>query len=235
MANGTHSGDRGKDEENSNGRPRRNGEKGKINSSSSVSDTSGVRRSPRKTSSKNMIPSHSSTHKSKALEKRTALTPAVRRKSERVEKQNMPSPLRRSGRTRSHSSVSPSDSKSSGSLNSEQKPKKEKSVKQLTFEAKEVNENEEHDLGTSQVAIKRMDARLYRSMFQKPKNGNIAGCVVSFLFLPLCLVSHGIVTYPNVIKAMLIWWLKLHALSLYKCVAECASNIGPFFKSLVTR
>ncbi|MED6123359.1 hypothetical protein PIB30_048414 [Stylosanthes scabra] len=86
-------------------------------------------------------------------------------------KPNMPSPVRRSGRNRSNSSISPSNSESSGSMNSKQKPKKEKSVKQLTFEAKEVNENEEHDLGSSHLEPKRRDARWYRSLFRKPKNG----------------------------------------------------------------
>ncbi|KAL4307799.1 hypothetical protein AHAS_Ahas16G0314400 [Arachis hypogaea] len=62
---------------------------------------------------------------------------------------------------------------SSGSMNSKQKPIKEKSVKQLTFEAKEVNDNEEHDMGTSHLETKRMDARWYRSLFRKPKNGKV--------------------------------------------------------------
>ncbi|KAL4292612.1 hypothetical protein AHAS_Ahas18G0045500 [Arachis hypogaea] len=62
---------------------------------------------------------------------------------------------------------------SSGSMDSNQKPIKEKSVKQLTFEAKEVNDNEEHDLGTSHLETKRMDARWYRSLFRKPKNGKV--------------------------------------------------------------
>ncbi|MED6144730.1 hypothetical protein PIB30_018202 [Stylosanthes scabra] len=130
---------------------------GKINSSSSVSDTSGVRGSRRTASSKNMIQSPSSAQKSNGLIKRTSSpTPAVKRMSNKVAKQNMPSP---------------SDSESSGSMNSKQKPKKEKSVKQLTFEAKEVNENEEHDLGSSHLEPKRRDARWYRSLFRKPKNG----------------------------------------------------------------
>ncbi|KAL1353533.1 hypothetical protein HN51_017462 [Arachis hypogaea] len=62
---------------------------------------------------------------------------------------------------------------SSGSMNSKQKPIKEKSVKQLTFEAKEVNDNEEHDMGTSHLETKRMDARWYWSLFRKPKNGKV--------------------------------------------------------------
>lgn len=184
MANSTRSSQTAKDEENSNGRVTRNSEKGKIKSHPNVSDTTGVRKSPRETSSKKINASSSSSRKSEQVEMRTLSTPApaARRKSERVEKKKTPSPLTRSGRTSSHSSSSPSDSKSSGSLGSRQKRKKEKSVKQLTFEAKEVNENEEHDLGTSQIKIKRMDARMYRSIFRQQKKGNIAGCIVLFLF-----------------------------------------------------
>ncbi|KAK7261333.1 hypothetical protein RIF29_27642 [Crotalaria pallida] len=83
----------------------------------------------------------------------------------------MPSPLRRSVRNRNLSFSSPSDSKSSGSSSSKLRPKREKSVRQLTFEAKEVTENDEHELGTSQVTVKRMDARMYRATFRKPKEG----------------------------------------------------------------
>ncbi|TKY48545.1 Helicase protein MOM1 [Spatholobus suberectus] len=169
MVNGTRSSHRAKDENNNNGRMMQNGEKGKIKSRPNVSDATGLRRSPRETSSKKIIPSPSSTSKSGRLEKRAPPTPAVNRKSERVEKKEMPSPLRRSERTRSHSSASASDSKSSGSSSSAHKPKKEKSVRQLTLEAKEVNENEEHDLGTPQVKVKRMTARMYRSLFELPK------------------------------------------------------------------
>ena len=94
--------------------------------------------------------------------------------------------MRRSGRTRSQSSTGYSDSKSSGSVSSDPKPKKEKSVKQLIFEAKEVNGTEQHDLGTPQVKVKRMNARMYRSLFQLPKEGNTVRCLVSFLFQQLC-------------------------------------------------
>ncbi|KAJ1409235.1 hypothetical protein SESBI_22960 [Sesbania bispinosa] len=171
MANSTQSSRNAKDEENNNGRVTQNGEKGKTKpkSNSNASDPTGLRRSTREPSSKKIIPSPSSTRKSERIEKRTPPTPAVKRKPEEVETKKMPSLLRRSGRTRSHSSSSPSDSKSSGTSSSKQKPKKEKSVKQLTFEAKEVNENEEDDLGNSQVKIKRMDARIYRSIFKNPK------------------------------------------------------------------
>ncbi|KAL2332024.1 hypothetical protein Fmac_019605 [Flemingia macrophylla] len=174
MVNSTRSSHRAKDEENNNARVMQNGEKGKIKSHPNVSNTAGLRRSPRETPSKKISPrglSTSSTCKSGRPVKRAPLPPAVNRKAERVKKK-MPSPLRRSGRTRSHSSASPSDSKSSGSLCSNPKPKKEKSVRQLSFEAKEVNETEEHDLGTPQLKTKRMNVHTYRGFFSHLKESN---------------------------------------------------------------
>ncbi|XP_061376668.1 uncharacterized protein LOC133318648 [Gastrolobium bilobum] len=171
MTTGTSSTHKAKDGENNNERPIRTGEKRKIGSHPNVSDTNGLRRSLREKPSKKMISNPSSTRKSERLGKGTPTTPAVRRKSERLEKQKIPSPLRRSGR-KSNSSSSPSDSKSSGSLRSKQKQKKEKSVIQLTSESKEIRKYEELDLGTSPVSTKRMNSRMYRSMFRKPKKGD---------------------------------------------------------------
>lgn len=182
MVKSTRSSQRATYEENNNGRVTRSSEKGKINSHLNLSDTAAIRKSPKKTSLKKIIASPMSTRKSGRVEKRGPPTPAARRKSESVEKEKMPSPLTRSGRTRSHSSSGPSDSKSSGSLGSRKKQKKEKSVKQLTFEAKEVNENEGQDLGASRVKIKRMDARMYRGLFKQHKKGKRTCCMVSFLF-----------------------------------------------------
>ncbi|CAL0332295.1 unnamed protein product [Lupinus luteus] len=169
MANGTHSSHKSKAEEINNRRPMQVGEKEKINPPSNVSDATGLRRSAREASSTKLTTSPSTTRKSERLEKKTTPTPAVCRKSQKVEKPNMPSPLRRSGRNKNHSFSSPPDSKSSGSSSSKQKSKKEKTVKQLIFEAKEVTENDEHNVGTPQVKVKRMDARMYRATFMKPK------------------------------------------------------------------
>ncbi|OIW09132.1 hypothetical protein TanjilG_11270 [Lupinus angustifolius] len=169
MANGTHSSHKGKGEEINNRRPMQVGEKEKINPPSNVSDATGLRRSTRDASSTKLTTSPSTTRKSERLEKKTTPTPAVCRKSQKFEKPNMPSPLRRSGRNKTHCFSTPSDSKSSGSSSSKQKTKKEKTVKQLTFEAKEVTENDEHDVGAPQVKVKRMDARMYRATFIKPK------------------------------------------------------------------
>lgn len=174
MANSASSTRKTKVDGNNNGR--HVSEIGPSNSGSSVSDATALRRSARETLSKKMTPSPSSIRKSERLGKRTSLSPVVRRKSERVEKQKMPSPLRRSKRAKNHSALA-----FSGSLTSKQKKlKKQKSVKQLTFEAKEVSENEEHDVGTSQVKNKRMNARAYRAMIKKkPKIGKL----ISVLFI----------------------------------------------------
>lgn len=110
----------------------------------------------------------------------------------------MLSSLRRSERTRSHSSSSTSDSRSSGSLSSSPKPRKEKSVRQLTFEAKQVNGSEEYEVGTPQVELKRMTARMYRALFEVPKEGNVVSCFrLAFLFQQLCfpLLSHEFCYY----------------------------------------
>ncbi|CAJ1955921.1 unnamed protein product [Sphenostylis stenocarpa] len=168
MVNGACSSHSAKDELNKS-RVTQNGEKGKIKADPNVSDATGLRRSARETSSKRIIPSPSSNPKSGRLEKRAPPTPVDNKKSECFEKENMPTPLRRSGRTRSYTSTSHSDYKSSVSLTSNPKPKKEKSVKQLTFEAKEVSENEEQDPGTPQFKIKRMTALMYRSLFELSK------------------------------------------------------------------
>ena len=80
---------------------------------------------------------------SERLEKRTPTTTPMKRKYEIVEKQRMPSPLRRSDRGKKHLLSSSSGSKKSekGSDSSDIKTKKlkrEKSMKQLTLESREI-------------------------------------------------------------------------------------------------
>ncbi|CAJ2660729.1 unnamed protein product [Trifolium pratense] len=174
MVNSTRASQKAKDEENV--RVTRSREKAKINGHPNLLDTDSTRKSTRETPLRKTNASSSSTQKSEQVEKATLPAPEARRKSERVEKKKTPSPLTKSGKTRNpSSSSSPSDSKSAGSLGSisRQKLQKEKSVKQLAFEAPEVTENEEHNVGTSQVKIKRMDARMYRSLFKDGKKGTI--------------------------------------------------------------
>ncbi|KAF7805613.1 helicase protein MOM1-like isoform X1 [Senna tora] len=167
MANTTSSSRRVKVDENNNRRCV--SEMGPTNSSSPVSDAAGLRRSARETLSKKTTPSPlPSPQKSEQLGKRKSLSPVVRRKSERFEKKNIPSPLRRSKRTMNNSTLASLDVKSMGSSISKQKKlKKQKSVKQLTFEAKGVSENEELDAEASPVKNKRMNAREYRAMLKK--------------------------------------------------------------------
>ncbi|ESW22176.1 hypothetical protein PHAVU_005G133500 [Phaseolus vulgaris] len=167
MVNGIRSSHSAKDEDNKYGRVTQNGDKGKKKSHSNVSGATGFRRSPRQTSSRRIISSSSSTCKSRQFEK--GPTPVDNKKSELVEIKNMPSPLRRSGRARTYSSTSTRHSDSSGSLNSNPKPKKEKSMRQLTFQAEEVKDNKEQDLGTPQGKVKRITAPMYRSFFDLPK------------------------------------------------------------------
>lgn len=156
-------------------------------SSGSAPDTSALRRSARETSSKkSMAPSPSSTRKSERLENRTPTTPAVMRKSGRVEKQSMSSPLRRSKRGKNQSSSSSFGSKKSGkSLGSsvmKKKHRKEKSVKLLTLEPNEIGHSEKHIIKAVQVETKITDARVYRSLFkQQQKKANLEGSLVIFL------------------------------------------------------
>lgn len=200
MVKSTRSSQKAKDEENNNGRVTRSSEKAKIKAHPNVSDTAGIRKSSREKPSK-IIATSSSTQKSEQVEKGTLPAPEARRKSVRVEKMKTPSPLTRSGKTRNHSFSGPSDSKSAGSLGSisRQKLQKEKSVKQLTFEAKEVNENEEHNRESSQVKRKKMTALMYRSLFTQPKKGTLVFCIMSFFFANFLHVHSGtsFVTYPN--------------------------------------
>ncbi|KAG8658119.1 helicase protein MOM1 isoform X6 [Manihot esculenta] len=165
MANDTRSSRKAKDDENSNS----NGVSG-----AETPSTSGTRRSVRETpSKKSTTASPSSTRKSKRIGKRTS-TPPSRRISGRVEKQSTPSPLRRSERAKQHSSSSSSGSKKSTKASSlsvmKKKLKKEKSVKRLTLETKEVSKSKEHDIQRVQVGKKRLDARAYRALFKQQQN-----------------------------------------------------------------
>jgi Ca2+-dependent lipid-binding protein len=203
MVNSTRASQKAKDEEN--GRVTRSSEKAKINAHPNVLDTDSIRKSTRETPLRKTNASTSNTQKSEQVEKGTLPAPEARRKSERVEKMKTQSPLTKSGKTKNpSSSSSPSDSKSAGSLGSisRQKLQKEKSVKQLTFEAQEVAENEEHNVGTSHARIKRMDARMYRSLFKDRKKGTLAFCIMSFFFANSVIVYSGtsFVSYPNLIQ-----------------------------------
>ncbi|KAI4322283.1 hypothetical protein L6164_021994 [Bauhinia variegata] len=164
MANHMHSCRKAKDDGNNKGRY--GVEKGPVNTGFTEFDTTGLRKSARETWLRKAVPNNPSTRKSERLEKMSAPSAAVRRKSEMVEKE-ISSPLRRSERTKGH--VSSTSNELSGSSDSKQKKqKKEKSAKQLmTSEAKEFSLNEENVDGTSQVKNHSRDARAYRASFYK--------------------------------------------------------------------
>ncbi|KAJ9698071.1 hypothetical protein PVL29_007263 [Vitis rotundifolia] len=176
MANDSRTSRKTKDDDINNSKGRNIRGKGSSTSASATTDISGLRRSARETPTKKLLnPSPSSTRKSERLEKQTPVTPPVKRKSERVEKQRMPSPSRRSERGKNHQSPSSSGSKKSEKTSGSsemrhKKQKREKSVKEVTLEARKVSKNEEHDLESVQVKKKRMDARAYRALLRRKVN-----------------------------------------------------------------
>ncbi|XP_048234499.1 helicase protein MOM1 isoform X4 [Ricinus communis] len=131
-----------------------------------------MRRSARETpTNRSMSSNPSGTRKSERLEKRTP-TPLVKGKDK---KQSTQSPLRRSERGKKQFSSSSSGSKKSnkniGISVMKKKVKKEKSVKQLTFETEEVSRSK------TQVEKKRLNARDYRALFNlQRKKVSVAGC-----------------------------------------------------------
>lgn len=177
MGNDARPSRRAKDNETSNLKGKKSGEKGLSTLSSATSDTFGLRRSSRDTlGKKTTVPSSPSVRKSERLGKRAPMT---------TPEKGTPSPLRRSDRGKS--SLSPSSvskksdkSTSSSSLRSKKKKsKKQKSVKQLTLETKEVGTSEKQDLKLNQIKKKRkiMDPKAYMHWFngQKKKKLKEAG------------------------------------------------------------
>ncbi|KAL7173695.1 hypothetical protein ACSBR2_033030 [Camellia fascicularis] len=175
MATDKRSSSKSKDDNESNS-PRKKTiiDKDSSTSGSTTPDTTGLRRSTRETPSRKQISSSPSTaRKSEWIENRTPMTTPVKRKSEMVEKET-PSPLRRSDRGKKHLSWSSSGSKKSegGSGSSDVKLKKlkrEKSVIQLTLEAREISRREKQDPKSVGVKKKRMDARTYKSLFKQQR------------------------------------------------------------------
>ncbi|XP_059430737.1 helicase protein MOM1 isoform X2 [Corylus avellana] len=172
MANDSRSSRKIKDNESSNSKGRHNGGKESTTSGSAASDTSGVRRSTREASLKRkMIPSPPSSRKSERLDKQRPTPHTADRKSERIEKKGMLTPLRRSDRgkklSRSSSGSKKSDKSSSSADVKQRKEKKEKTVKLLTLETKEVGKSEIEDVESAPVKKKRMDACTYRALFKR--------------------------------------------------------------------
>lgn len=181
MANDSRSSRKVKDNESNNSKGRHNSGKESTTSGSATSDTSGVRRSTREASLKRkMIASPPSSRKSERLDKRKPTPHTVDRKSERIEKKGMLTPLRRSDRGKKLSWSSSGSKKSDKSLSStdvkQRKEKKEKCVKLLTLDTKEVGKSEIEDVESALVKNKRMDACAYRALFKKqPKKVTAAG------------------------------------------------------------
>ncbi|CAK9165205.1 unnamed protein product [Ilex paraguariensis] len=174
MANDTRSTRKSKEDESSSSGKRFVSGKGCSTSAFGATNTPGLRRSSRETSSRKQITSSpSSTRKSERLEKRTPTTPPVKKKFERIQKHKMPSPLKRSDRGKKNISSSSSGSKKSDirsvSSGIKQKEKRETNVKKLTMEARKVNKSEKHDLKPVDRKRKRMDARTYKSLFKLQK------------------------------------------------------------------
>lgn len=173
MANDARSRQAIKDDDSNNSKGRRIRTRGSTSLGVATPKSSGLRRSTRDISSKkHTSPSPSSTRKSGRLEKFTSTTPVIR-KSEKAEKENIQSPLRRSERAKrlssSSSSVSKKSNRTSGSSDFKQKKeKKEKSVKRLTVETKEVKKIEKQIEKSVNVEEKRMNARAYKALFERP-------------------------------------------------------------------
>ncbi|XP_056166037.1 helicase protein MOM1-like [Syzygium oleosum] len=139
-----------------------------------ASDSYGLRRSTRVSSSKKpMIPSFPTTRKSEQLEKQTPPT-SVSKDPERVKRQSMPSPVRRSERCKKlrHSSNSPISKKSArrseSSDRQNQMQKKENNAKQLKVEDKDSSKSNEEEPASTQMKTGRLNARAYRALFRKP-------------------------------------------------------------------
>lgn len=187
MANDTRSTRRSKDDEGTSSRKKAVAE---------TADTSGLRRSTRGTPSREQITTSPSTkRKSGRVESTTPMTPAVKRKSEIVDKHDTSSPLRRSDRFKKHQPSSSSGTKESekGSHSSDVKSnklKREKSVKGLTLEGRETNRREKQDPKPVGVKKKKMDAHTYSSFFkQQLRRDNAPGTkLLSHALSPLCLL-----------------------------------------------
>lgn len=149
-----------------------------VTSGDGTNDTSSLRRSARETSSsKQMTPSPPSTRKSERLVKQMPVSPLIKKKSERIKKQMTFCPLRRSDRGKKHTSSSFLGSKksdeASGSSDMKQlKGKREKSLKQLTVEVKEVSRSEDPKPACGKR--KKMDARSFKALLMTQRRRKAA-------------------------------------------------------------
>ncbi|XP_043703935.1 corepressor interacting with RBPJ 1-like [Telopea speciosissima] len=174
MANDTQSGHKINENDGNSSKRRHIGHNGSTTSGSVTTESSGLRRSTRETSSTKQILSGTSiTRKSERLEKRALADPPIKRKFEQVEEQRMPSPSNKSegsekhrssnssGSTKSEKGMSSSDTKS-------EKEKREKNGKQQMMDARERSRNEKQQHKPSCVILKkkRLDARSYSTLLR---------------------------------------------------------------------
>lgn len=154
-----------------------NNSKNKLVSKGSSSFDSGktdrsTRSSVKEASSKQMDLTPASKRKSERLEKRTLSMPPAKKKSAGLEQQNTPSPLRRSERcsTSSRSKYLGTESNSS----SMKKEKQEKIVKELTMESESVSTTKKNAITPIDLKRKKTDGRTSKLLFKKQKKEDTA-------------------------------------------------------------
>ncbi|XP_048136732.1 uncharacterized protein LOC115730951 [Rhodamnia argentea] len=150
--------------------------------SDSASDSYGLRRSTRESSSKKpMIPSFPTSVKSERLEKQIPPT-SVSMDPKKVKRQRTPSPVRRSKRCKKlqHSSDSAISNKSTrrseSSDRQNQMDEKENKAKQLEVEDKESSKSNEEEPASTQVKRGQLSARAYRAQFWKGNKDKTSDC-----------------------------------------------------------
>lgn len=170
MANDAGSGSKSKDNDSNNS-------KDKMVSKGSLSCDSGkthrsTRSSVKETSLKQIDLSPASKRKSERLEKRTPSMPPAKKKSARLEQQNTPIPLRRSERCSTSSSSNYLGRESNSSSIKEEK--REKIAKNLTMESESVSTSKKNATTPVDLKRKEMDGRTYKLLFKKQKKEDTA-------------------------------------------------------------
>ncbi|MCD9640797.1 hypothetical protein HAX54_026446 [Datura stramonium] len=170
MANDAGSGSKSKDDGSNNS-------KDKMVSKGSLSCDSGkthrsTRSSVKETSLKQIDLSPASKRKSERLEKRTPSVPPAKKKSARLGQQNAPIPLRRSERCSTSSSSNYLGRESNSSSIKEEK--REKIEKNLTMESESVSTSKKNATTPVDSKRKEMDGRTYKLLFKKQKKKDTA-------------------------------------------------------------
>lgn len=167
-----------------------NNSKNKLVSKGSSSYDSGktdrfTRSSVKENSSKLMEISPASKRKSERLEKRTPSMPPAKKKSAGLEQQNTPSPLRRSERCSTLSRSKHLGTESS--LSSIKEEKREKIVKKLTMESESVSTTKKNATTPVNLKRKKMDDRTDELLSKKQKKEDTASgrsiVLLKFYFL----------------------------------------------------